>query len=301
MLFGALAGQRSDWYNLVPNEWDPEKDLLDRLEGTVRSNDFPLACVSAAHFRRSVLARMILDRQLADHEAFSLYHSEEVRDVVARLTRAGLLGRRSDLVVLHMSKRPVLEALMKSAEGPGRLLAARSLSPEDHRRQLWCGLPLRRGWSFLLMAAVSVAAMGLWHAGVWLLGRGDGETGPWLLFGGMTLGLVLSAMQHVVTGKTDHPDDTIGKGCLVFIGLGIAVGILAWRLAVLASWMVVLPLVALVIVNLLVPELILRWRGALLLYPTRWELWRQRLLWLAITVGSIFALAWVSSFVLQAV
>jgi hypothetical protein len=241
---------------------------------------------------------MILDRQLADHEAISLYRSEEVRDLVARLTRAGLLGRRSDLVVLHMSKRSVLEALVKSAEGPGRHPAVRSLTPEDHRRQLWRGLPLRRGWSFLLLAAVSLVAMGLWYAGVWLLGRGAGGTGPWLLFGGMTLGLVLSAIQHVVTGKPDGGDAEFGKGCLVFTGVGIAVGILAWRLAVFASWMVVLPLVALVIVNLLVPELILRWRGALLLYPTRWELWRQRLLWLAITVGSIFALAWVSVFVL---
>jgi hypothetical protein len=42
---------------------------------------------------------------------------------------------------------------------------------------------------------------------------------------------------------------------------------------------------------LLAPVLIDRWRGAGLLCPTRWQLWRQRLVWLLLAVGATVGLA----------
>ena len=50
------------------------------------------------------------------------------------------------------------------------------------------------------------------------------------------------------------------------------------------------PLLVVCLASVLAPELVARWRGAALLYPTRRELWMERARWMGLACGATAAL-----------
>jgi hypothetical protein len=291
-----LLAQTHDPYGLALDAWEDRDELDRRLDQAALSPVPLLASFDGRHFRAPVLARMILTGQLGDGRV-RRFTPGEVRSVVKRLVRQGLLGRRVDLVLAAQGDREVVEAAAALPAARGQARAPRSVTPEEHGRLLARALPLTRGQNLLLTAVLAAAGLCLWARA---LDRFNPDSPSiWALTMGLAVAGVLTLLQHLgrrgeryaFVGLQEKGGTLMSLALMAFLALAVSQP--SWNLS---FWVTALS--ALVITNLLVPELIARWRGAGLLYPTWLQLWGRRLLTAALATAGCVGLAYLAGLVL---
>ena len=297
-LAGVGAGRVWDSYRLVPcrREGDPAAAAacaVDALE-TARMLPPPRVRPPAALTREvhrvvgSVIAQQILARGRVDPDIASASH---LRSVLRRLARARLLDADARLVLAVMGDRALLDAVL----GLRRLRrsggATRHLTQADHTAQMGRVLPVASALSdFGLAVGVGGAAAIAWWA--FELLAGPPVLRPYLVELGLAqvLGVVLglAALQHAHFAMRQAPSVPYRLG-VGFVGVAgsVMTGSFLAELTPLKDTLLrdpVLPFVPIAIACFLAPEVIARWRGAALLYPSAARLRVERVLcavWLA--------------------
>jgi hypothetical protein len=246
--------------------------------------------------------------------------ARSVRRVMTSLLRARLVDRRSEFVLWAMGDRDLLDAVAALKPPRGQAKPLRVIDESGDAEGLRAVLPLpSRGRSFQLVSGLScLAALSWWAAASWFAGP---AVRPWLPLWGLAclaLCLYLAVMQHSdgllhprrrspsFLCRTPFLPPIANAGlfvgfCSVVLFAWLLVGVMALAspsstgrasLSAGAAVGFLVPLVSLVITNFLVPELIARWRGAGLFYPSTARLWWQRLTWVLLLAGSCVLGAW---------
>jgi tetratricopeptide (TPR) repeat protein len=173
-------------------------------------------------------------------------------------------------------------------------------------------LPLSSRWqSFVITTLLTISGMSLWLALLWLIPVSQFHEFLWPYGVGLSVGFSLwcAVAQHVPRLTTvlgyklseESSFSTIRGG--IFLALMVYVLVTIWGWAGDAGvptagydygsdWVSGLFVVTPVLIaNLVVPELIARWRGVGLFYPEKARLWFHRAKWSAIAIAGIAFLA----------
>jgi hypothetical protein len=241
--------------------------------------------------RETALAQEVLEAGPTAAESLRAASPAVVRRVLGALMHPHLLGGRAETVLAVMQDRQMLEAATAHGPGPAGPQRITLPSPEQQKDQWRRVVPLVPPWlHFCLVVLLGLAATALslgaftWlRTHTWLdtITRISGvETGQfmtaygwYLAFG---LGLYFAVVHHTAFPRgwalAHLPLLLLGCG---FIALSSVLG--SAHICALSHSNIVAVL-SLLSIRLLAPELIARWRGINLLYPTRYELWMNRLL-----------------------
>ena len=288
---------------------DPPADILQRAG----DDPFFSAGALAADIRSVFLARRVLTRRITGPTDYAGCPAALIRRVFSSLSRGGMLKGRRDLVLTNMGEHPLLEATtLLPDRAYGKL--NRILAPHEHAKQVANWLPLASVWRSLI-CVIAVASVGVL---LWSLPLGDRghHHGVPVLHLPVSIGLVacvyFSLTQHFMRpfrfrGLPLNPNrvsfqelpalhQCLFKGFLVALGFVLAL-IQArhmaarpiWDAWLLASWFGPLAVTA-----LLAPEIISRWRGFGLLYPTPLRLWVYRSFFVAIFITACLAIGGVT-------
>jgi hypothetical protein len=289
-----------------------ELDLAQRVSWLV-------APLETRRLRDTVLAQSLLRGEAIETAGHSV---GSLRRVVAALAGARLLARPAELVMNFLGDRKVLAAVAPVGRRQ-RTRSAREVPESKDRDELRRRLPLAPAWlSFLLVFAVATCGVLLWLVALFHLFPGDSSS--WLASFGAAecIGMCafLAMTQHLYCALPG-PDSRLWP----FRGARVLAVAIAYRLIVAGvssslfcavdsvvsqaaaamgvaqrGWVyglptnVFMPLLALLMTNLVAPELIARWRGAGLLYPSRARLWVQRLACAGLLAALAVALALVA-------
>ena len=305
MIMFILLGQSSDWFALGPSHCSQE-EVRKRRRDVAAKHPFPfLACFDGRRFRAPAVAWAILRKNAGEYRDLAQLPFSELYSVVTKLASAGLFRQLPDLVLMNMSDRARLQALRTLRKKRGAGAIEREPSEAKYADELSRALPLPRSANLVCTVIFAVAGITFWAGMLWLtFGRADPES-PLLI--AMVAGVVFSICQHLnyldlshlrAEGDFDAPAVFAcgAKGTLVCLPVGLLIFVL-WLLSAirLTNLFWLSGLSALAITNLFVPELIARWRGAGLLFPTWWQLWRQRLLSVSIAIAICLLLGWLTA------
>ena len=251
--------------------------------------------------RRTILAGRILTDQTLSWISDPEYSVKQIRKVVKKLMQRRLLDRRPDLVLAAMGDRKLLQAV--SGVGGGK---PRNLEPADHDKQLKQVLPVSSRW--LHFAVVSVLALCMTYfwlqATVKFLPDEKQVLTRWIpLFVSAYLVLVQHLFNELVEPENGIEDARLkllpkGVGSLAVMSLGLQF-VYKFLVEKTPSTDQLLFIICPLITNLLVPEFIGWWRGSILLYPTRSQLWVTRLASIPLLFGSLMLLAVLSARILH--
>jgi hypothetical protein len=297
-LLAYLAGRIHDPYSLarIPRHSDTG-DWRRHLEIALDQHERGMAPLEVRRIQDVLYAQQILRGGPA---RLSDIPRRAAQRVIRALARSPLIGGLTEVLLKVMGDRQLL-----AVAGRGRPPAAGAPKPEDQNRldrtQLARALPLRSYWR-----------NGAWQAGLGLLGTGlwlalvawwsTPERGNWIVPYGLAESVAV-CLACVLAGHlygllvvyrpraSFWAEEIRGRRYRALVGL-VLVGAFAWvhtqveeaaRAAGapfpgLPGDAFHIPIIALVITNLLTPELIAQWRGAALLYPTAARLWRRRVL-----------------------
>jgi hypothetical protein len=235
-----------------------------------------------------------------------------------------VMGDRALLQGLQTSRPPPVRAgtqnvadLRPISVDTERLNEPQRLDDSRDIQELLCVLPLQPLWrSLTWVTTLALAGTLVWLGGLWLLPTPEFHAFIWPYGVATALGICLyfAVLQHVpplhffrFSESTPSSPYGTGRGLIALI-LSIWVGSKIWGWAKASgvpqpgydygsdwvyTWLVVSPLL---ISNVLVPELIARWRGAGLFYPTPRRLWWHRAMWATVGLAGCLLLAALVSF-----
>lgn len=216
--------------------------------------------------------------------------AEAVQQALTALVRGGFIARREDAIRISMNDLVLLQTIAEWWR-PARQIASRQLTVETAEQQVIRALPaLSRGRHFAWVLGLSTLGLALSGVAWGMVGAAIKAPPP---FPGTALAITAAAVlvacwQHLFSFSTggDRPDVDLHPlrwltGSLLLMEIGGIRTLMGWVFgelvlgATLCRMIFTLTLAPLV-AGVLAPELIDRWHGADLLFPTSWQLWRQR-------------------------
>ena len=291
------------------------RKILEQIERHVSWLAFP-----SRTFVSTIVAQSILRDDQFDLSALP---AAVIRRSLALLSRRGLLAGLGPVVLHTMKSRPLLASVSSMRRRISKSIGKKTVDLTKDRQQLCSVLPLESAWrNFGLVSGLSLVLTILTCAGLILLPARmpDSLAVGLAAMGWLIVGNGLAALQHLRVARdsrdsVEHSVENtflrlvlVGTACLaVFF---IAVG-LEWLINTsviaetqirefveqrrLSYWSSVLWLQIvspLLVVNVIVPELIARWRGIGLLYPNKGRLLLRRFgcTLFAIVISLTFAL-----------
>jgi len=228
--------------------------------------------------------------------------ARQVPRALKGLVRSGALGRSPTLILQLMGDRRLLDAVTRIQTVLPPAKGARRIDESESRQQLRRVLPLRSPWVNLglVTAIVGLVVFG-WYAAESFTGPRYPDAELWrrTTLEILALSVFFACTQHAyafvrssflwkrIRASSHEYSRALPYRTAVVLGsLGSA---LLWP-----RFLIALP-VALLITNLLAPEVVARWRGAPCLYPTARMLHAQRLAACALLVASIVLLTLVGT------
>ncbi|MCB2224837.1 MAG: DUF4062 domain-containing protein [Actinobacteria bacterium] len=214
-----------------------------------------------------------------------------LRRVLRRMTRSGTAPPWNLLVLRTMHHRAVLRPVLGVPPEDRSDVPSRPVSAAGMLRQEARARPLGLVNGLVTSLLVTSALMWVWAEALWWLGTRSGDTdrllgstrGEWLV-AGFAIGAVFVVIQHL-----NLPQRVRGSRRFHFMMAK------AFILCVISGTYPYLLFGGGAISHLLVPDAVIRWRGARLMYPSRRQLWWGRMLLvpIVVVVGVLLALiAW---------
>jgi hypothetical protein len=233
-----------------------------------------------------------------EEDDYVVYPLKMIHNVSMFLMRRGFLRNNADVVLAFMGNRQILSEVVTLGSKPVIVQLVSHPNHKAHEEQLRRVLPMPL-WKNLVITSI-LSCMGTLAIAGFVAQFAPTESRNFLCPNGILLWLVLSLMaviwQHVFrslgANMIKSALTTLAVFFLVLANL-IPLESATWLGRTIEKTRLPLPffLTSFILVFLLIPEFIAHWRGAHLLYPTRRQLWGQRVLWTGLAMGACILLA----------
>ena len=331
--FALATGAYILWLALVGRSWDPldvsrfarrpVRELREAVLHSIQfyaSGDRTHAPVRTRRLLTALIAHTLAEGTDGGHSALERWPLPTLRYAIPLLFHRGWFRSPGDVVLSSMADRNLLQltvSLRPQATRSSRPSICSTTAAEDQVARLLPVVPKTR--HFVWSASLGLIGATFWGAAAWL--ASTTSSAPPLPFSALLATLFcclfLTIWQHLWSPQASSIrsfggfDDTGSQlfGCL---GILLIAMVFLWGELIVAGiprafigfskliskfiWLFPIPeVMACLLAGLVVPEVITRWRGANLLFPTQWQIWRQRLLLVPAFVVSCLLLGWLQA------
>jgi len=309
-----LAARTHDVYGLATvvraTEVWPHRARIDDVIRRTGSWLVEAGSIRPGLVAEAIIARTVLSRERLERAALTGYKPAEIRRSLRHLVRVGLLERRGDVVRATMGERPLLDAAASIRRARRRNRPARAISASDHETQLRRVLPIASRWGSIgLLVVVGVAGCLIGFGGVprtlppesWLGRLPPTQVAILVVAGCLTLYQHVRPPAKWLLGERAFEAHILkALPALLFLLLAMPAMLRKYAGAQLRDLEITgIELFPFLLINLLAPELIARWRGAGLLFPTSLQLWSQRLVSIVLFIAACLGLAYATGVVVN--